>query len=365
VRENKDKQNLREDLIRVIESQKNICDRYEDIRRINEYAGDGRFSLVFKAMDINNKRTLVALKFFDPFYNLPDYTYRQECFMRESDILKNLKGQKNILPLIQEKTNFTLNLKTENGIALPLQLIFYSAKLAKFNILDYIAKQETDYLTNILFFREMCKAVQRIHKKKIIHRDLKPSNFLVYNKMDVCLSDFGTGKYSVPDGSQLLNYYFAPVGDLRYTAPEMLGGLYFSNHHCFCADKYSLGAILFELFTKTILHYYVFKEDNIGRLITYFSTIPERSRIEVFDGFISSLSKSRELPSVRDFNNTIPKDISHQVDILYKRLACLDYRKRGNDFQRIFLRINICEKVIRYHEKIERLRRKKEENHAE
>jgi len=353
----------KENWIELIESQKVICDRYVDICRIDRDAGDGNFSLVFKAKDIHNKKRWVVLKFFNPLK--VGENYRLECFQRESDILRDLRGQKNILPLIQEKTDFNLTFEPKVGQSLQWPLQFYSSELGKFDVSNYIYYQKTNYLTNILFFREMCKAVQRIHKKKIIHRDLKPSNFLVYNKMDVCLSDFGTGKYSVPDGSQLLNYYFAPVGDLRYTAPEMLGGLYFSNHHCFCADKYSLGAILFELFTKTILHYYVFKEDNIGRLITYFSTIPERSRIEVFDGFISSLSKSRELPSVRDFNNTIPKDISHQVDILYKRLACLDYRKRGNDFQRIFLRINICEKVIRYHEKIERLRRKKEENHAE
>ncbi len=363
--ENKVNQNLREYFIRRIESQKNICDRYVDVRRIDKHAGDGEFSLVFKATDINNKGTLVALKFFNPLYTFKDHKYRRECFIRESDILKDLKDQKNILPLIQERTKLNLSLEIENGITIPIELMFYSSKLAKFNITEYIYKQKNNYLDNILFFREMCKAVQRIHKKMIIHRDLKPSNFLVYKKKCVCLCDFGTGKYFVPDGSQLLNYYFAPVGDLRYTAPEIFGGLYFSNHHCFCADKYSLGAILFELFTKTILHYYVFKEDNIGRLITYFSTIPERNRIEVFDGFISSLSKSRELPSVRDFNNTIPKDISHQVDILYKRLASLDYRKRESDFQRIFLRINICEKVIRYHKKIERLRRKKEENHAE
>ena len=99
--------------------------------------------------------------------------------------------------------------------------------------------------------------------------------------------------------------------------------------------------------------------------IIHFHTIPEGNRIKIFDGFIGSFSKNRELPSVRDFDNTIPKDISHQVDIIYKRLECLDYRKRDSDFQRIFIRINICEKVIKYHKKIERLRKNKEKNHAE
>lgn len=361
--ENKDTQNQLENCIILIESQNIICNRYVDICRINKNAGDGEFSLVFKAKDINNKRRLVALKFFNPLYNVD--SYRLECFKRESDILKDLLGQKNILPLIQEKTNFNLSLESKEGIPYSLPLIFYSAKLAKFNITDYIYDQKTDYLTNILYFREICKSVQRIHKKEIIHRDLKPGNFLVYNKKYVCLSDFGTAKYSLPKGPQIRNYYPAPVGDLRYTAPELLAGLYFSKRHCFCADIYSLGVILLELFTKTKLHYYIFKEVKIGDIILSFRTIPERNRIEVFDGFIGSFSKNRELPSVRDFDPTIPKDISYHVDIIYKRLACLDYRKRESDFQRIFLKINICEKVIKYHRKIERLRKKKEENYAE
>ena len=357
---NQNRQNQKESFIKLIESQKIICDRYVDICRIDKYAGDGYFSLVFKAKDIHNKRRWVALKFFDPL--LYGDSYRLKCFHRESEMLKDLRGQHNILPLIQEKTDLDLALETKDGLPFSLHLMFYSSELGRFNVNNYIYNQKTDYLTNILFFREICKAVQRIHKEKIIHRDLKPGNFLVYNKRCVCLIDFGTARYSSPKGTPIRNYYTAPLGDIRYAAPELLfGGLHFSDRHAFCADIYSLGAILFELFAKMIFNDHIFKEDKIDDILINFHTISESNRIEVFDGFIGGFSKDRELPSIREYDANIPKDLVHEVDMLYRSLACLDYRRRQSDFQRIFHRINICEKVIKYHKKIERWRKKKEE----
>ena len=108
---NQNRQNQQESYIRLIESQKIICDRYVDICRIDKNAGDGQYSLVFKAKDNNNKRRWVALKFFNPL-KYGD-SYRLECLQRESDILKELREQRNILPLIQEKSDLNLILEGE------------------------------------------------------------------------------------------------------------------------------------------------------------------------------------------------------------------------------------------------------------
>jgi len=345
--------NHRESWIKLIESQEVICDRYYDIQRIDSNAGDGQFSLVFKAKDrYQKKRKEVVLKFFNPL--LWGNRYRYESFHRESDILKDLRGQRNILPLIQEKTEITLNL---NGI--PFSLIFYSSHLANFSVKHYIYNEKTDPLTNILYFREICKAVQRIHHREICHRDLKPGNFLVFGKRNVCLSDFGTARYFGKKASPMLDYYPSPVGELRYTAPELLCLLYFSDRHNYYADIYSLGAILFELFTKTVLSPNIFRENEIIDLIAHFHSIPERGRKLLFDQFIDGFAEDRELPSVRLYDESIPKSIAQEIDRLYKNLASLNYKKREVNFQRIFLRINICEKIIRYlkqYEKWEKLK---------
>jgi serine/threonine protein kinase len=356
---NQNNLNQKESYIKLIESQSIICDRYVDIYRIDENAGDGRFSLVFKAKDVQNNKIEVALKFFNPLE--VGNKYRIDCFFRESDLLKRLLGEPNILPLIQEKTDFNLNLETKDGIPFTLKLMFHSSELGKFNIFNYIYSQKTDYLTNILFFREMCKAVQRIHNKEIMHRDLKPGNFLVYNKRSVCLSDFGTAKYSSSKEKPIRDYYPYPQGDIRYAAPELLFGLHFSDHHNFCADIYSLGVILFELFTQTIFSEYIFKDDKIYDILAEFHTIPEKNRIEVVNGSIGGFAKNLELPSIGKFDVNIPKAIVHEIDILYRSLACLDYRRRQRDFQRVFLRINICEKIIKNYRKIEKWRKDKED----
>jgi serine/threonine protein kinase len=348
--------NHRESWIKLIESQQVICDRYHDIQRIDSNAGDGQFSLVFKARDrYQKKRKEVVLKFFNPL--LYGQRYRYESFYRESDILKDLRGQRNILPLIQEKTEITLSL---NGI--PFSLIFYSSHLAKFSIKHYIYNEEPDPLTNILYFREICKAVQRIHHRNICHRDLKPGNFLVFGKRNVCLSDFGTARYFGEKVSPMLDYYPSPVGDRRYTGPELLCLLCFSDHHNYYADIYSLGAILFELFTKTVFSSNIFRENEIIDLAAHFHSIPERERKSVFDQFIDGFAEDRELPSVRLYDESIPKPIAQEVDRLYKSLASLNYKKREMNFQRIFLRINICEKVIRYLKQYERWEKKKFRN---
>lgn len=226
----------REAWIRVIESQESIAGRFYEIQRIDPHAGDGSFSLVFTALDnARRKPKRVCLKFLDP---LVGSEYRRLCFHREADILKDLMGQRNILPLVQEKSRFDL---VWNGIPFPLD--YYGSHLGLFNVKQYIYGEGNDFLTNIFFFREMCKAIQRIHRRRICHRDLKPDNFLVFGKRYVCLSDFGTARYLGEGAISILDSYHAPVGDMRYTAPELLCGLYFSDYHNYYADIYSLGRL--------------------------------------------------------------------------------------------------------------------------
>jgi len=361
---NQDNQNYKENIIKLIESQSCICDRYIDISRIDQGAGDGTFSLVFKAKDRNShnnpcKQKQVALKFFNPLNN---NKYRQECFYRESDIIKDLKGQPNILPLIQERTNIEIILEN-NGISYPFPFMFYSSELANISIKNYIYNSETNALTNVLYFRDICKAVQRIHSNDICHRDIKPGNFLVYKGNYVCLSDFGTAKYMGGKGSSLLNDYPTSPGDRRYAAPELSCGLHFSDEYNCFADIYSLGAILFELFAKTILNSNIYRGNEMNELSLYFSNIPERNRIEIFNNFIDGFAKDKELPNVELFDDTIPKVIAHEVNVLYKYLAALDYRDRLLNFQRIFLKINICEKIIKNRIKIQRWKRRWKHNY--
>lgn len=344
---NGDDSTWRDNLIKIIESEEKISDRYIDIRRIDPIAGHGVFSLVFTATDIKSKKQKrVVLKFFNP--SKQEEKDRYDRFHRESDFLKDLQRQRNILPLIQEKTSITLLLERKD-LKIPLSLIFYVSHLARFDIHDYIYETEkSDLLTNILFFREMCKAVQRLHKNRICHRDLKPRNFFVFGKRYVCLGDFGAARYFNKKYIPLSVSYFKPVGDLNYTAPELLGGLDFSEPCNYCAEIYSLGAILFELFTKTVLSSNIFRGNELLELPAHFYMIPEKERKNLFDDFIGGFARERDLPSVLLFGDSIPKSVATEVDRLYKSMVALDYRKRMTNFETIFLRIDICKKIIQH-----------------
>ncbi len=341
-----------EKLLQIIEAQGMIGDRYSDPKRITEKAGDGHFSLVFKAKDCRTaKKREVALKFLNPDF-LGD-EYATKCFHREVRLLNDLRGQRNILPLVDGLNELQIKVKDEvTGIQILFPLLYHVTPLAKCNIREYIVSGKTTYLKNILFFGEMCKAVQRLHNRDICHRDLRPNNFLLMKLRYVCVSDLGFARYFNQEESGLKEYYSVPVGDKRYVAPELLCGLHFSKEHNFYGDIFSLGAILFELFSKSPLGPELFTFYDRIQIINDFSRIPEAERIKVVDGVISTLAESRKLPSVKEYDDAIPKAIAFQIDRIYQGMAALDYRKREKNFNRIFIQLEIAKKVIQHEMKI-------------
>ncbi len=87
--------------------------------------------------------------------------------------------------------------------------------------------------------QEICRALAALHAKGILHRDLKPTNILLDRSGGVHLGDFGLATRDLPRGSELF------AGTPAYMAPEQIAGRGVSE----ASDLYSLGLILFEIFT--------------------------------------------------------------------------------------------------------------------
>ncbi len=88
--------------------------------------------------------------------------------------------------------------------------------------------------------REICAGLAAAHSKGVIHRDLKPQNIMMNRQGDIMIMDFGLAAIANQlSGAEARN------GTPGYMSPEQLKGTEVTAK----SDIYSLGLVLYELFT--------------------------------------------------------------------------------------------------------------------
>ena len=88
--------------------------------------------------------------------------------------------------------------------------------------------------------RQLCAGLAAAHDRGVLHRDLKPANVMLDGRGRVRITDFGLARLKdQPDDAG------ARAGTPAYMAPELLGGQEATER----SDLYSLGLLLFEVFT--------------------------------------------------------------------------------------------------------------------
>ena len=85
--------------------------------------------------------------------------------------------------------------------------------------------------------RQLCAALAAAHERGVVHRDLKPANIMLDGAGRVRVMDFGIATFEGDDP--------AHIGTPAYMAPEQLEGRAATAR----SDIYSLGLVLYELFT--------------------------------------------------------------------------------------------------------------------
>jgi serine/threonine-protein kinase len=94
--------------------------------------------------------------------------------------------------------------------------------------------------TGLRLVKQICRALALVHTQGAVHRDLKADNILLDRRGVVRVVDFGLAAFADP------RLGFAPgaLGTFTYMAPETLFG-----RSTPASDVYSLGLLLYELFT--------------------------------------------------------------------------------------------------------------------
>jgi serine/threonine-protein kinase len=95
--------------------------------------------------------------------------------------------------------------------------------------------------------KQMCQGLDAAHQQGVVHRDIKPQNMLILPETgELKIMDFGIARTStVEPGSSGLTSAGTVMGTPDYMPPEQAQG----NPADFRSDIYSLGVVLFEVFS--------------------------------------------------------------------------------------------------------------------
>src|SRR5437016_4441854 len=197
--------------------------------RILEEIGRGGMGVIYRARHTPSRR-IVALKRVLNYHSDSRDTLTR--FQREATAAASL-DHPNILPIYDVGA-------TDDGLP------FFSMKFAcGGSLLDSKESFGDSPRHAVQLVATVARAVDYAHTQGILHRDLKPGNILLDARGEPMVSDFGLAKWL--DTASELTRTLTVFGTPGYIAPEQAEKS--AANLTPTADVYSLGAILFDLFT--------------------------------------------------------------------------------------------------------------------
>ncbi|MED3652623.1 serine/threonine protein kinase [Heyndrickxia sporothermodurans] len=320
-----------EKLVRSIEQMAVIADRYVNPKLLIE-PPQGCPSLLFTAEDTFTGNSVV-LKFLHPFIEDP---YWRAAFEREEQLLSELKGNSYVVEILEANCAIQLNLANSEGTESPVNLRFLTLERGIKDLSEYIKSSDREPLQTLQLFRELCRAVQELHKQGISHRDLKPNNCVLFHDGSLKLIDFALsyreGSSVLSQGERYNRWYSIFIPNHLYGAPELYCGFAFTPTQFPVADFFQLGAILFELWTGSRLMDFLYQRDfmlDFGHLFCY---VKDGRRRDNYRRAIHVIKKKYPLPRVTDLTTGPWSHGSEIINEVYQAMAELDYEQRCTDF---------------------------------
>ncbi|MBP5683721.1 MAG: Stk1 family PASTA domain-containing Ser/Thr kinase, partial [Bacilli bacterium] len=129
---------------------------------------------------------------------------------------------------------------------------------------------------------QLTDGISHAHASYIIHRDIKPQNIMIQDNGEIKITDFGI---AIALNNTQMTQTNSIMGSVHYLPPEQASGKVATVK----SDIYSMGIMFYELLTGSL----PFKGDT---------------------AFEIALKQIKDdIPSVRDFNNSIPQSVENVV----------------------------------------------------
>jgi eukaryotic-like serine/threonine-protein kinase len=198
-----------------------IADRYE----LQELAGSGGMSSVYRAYDRLLERSVAIKVLHEQYSNDPEYVER---FRREAQAIARL-SHPNIVTVI------------DRGEHEGRQYIVFE-HVAGENLKETVQRLGPLPVGRALALaHQAARGLAFAHQHGVVHRDVKPHNVLIDAEGTAKVTDFGIARsVEREDG---ITETGTVLGTSDYLAPEQAAGQRVDA----CSDQYSLGALLYEL----------------------------------------------------------------------------------------------------------------------
>ena len=296
--------------------------KYQIIRVLNS---EGSYGTLFEVEEQSNEKNHYALKLMKKKY-FSEYE-------KEKEVMTNIKSKY----IIEYKDDFYD--KTNEGYCIVMELC--DGDLRK--ILDENKPKGLPLNMINKIFIQLNEALKTIIENGYSHRDLKPENILIKytdkNKInfDIKLTDFGLSTYEIHSSIKTYSY----AGSNNYMAPEIETFHY--NNKC---DLWSLGVILYELYTNN----YIFYSTNPIERETnrYYGKIENETDNEAINKLIKKLIQidiDKRIKWEEYFNDEFFKN-NNEININEnEQIIKIKYKKNINDLKfKVFNEINYINK---------------------
>ncbi len=359
--------------VQAIEEAPEILERFEKLSLLNAFQVNGKIakcegqsSFVFCATDCATDKKVV-LKCLDPLFTGgneglpdidPDIDY-EKLFEWEDKILELLKQNRHSVNKIKKLSRAPVKIKSGGEIFLHKVSYFAAENLGVELKKAFLDKKNSSFSKKSNLLRLFCQiltAVYSIHRAGVFHRDLKPSNLMARSgkKSDgVVLIDFASSSVKVELINKIMMFPQKWHGTADYAAPEISCGLGPEGELAAAQDMYSLGCMLYELFSydtfaqrlSALNPRYIETMENCRIYSNDGETLEER--LEAYGLYLDSFALSVR-PVRLGEEVCLPRFVKDELNGVIQKLTEFDWRKRPEtkDIPEIRKRLYSLSKIL-------------------